>query len=192
MWDCTQWSNDLTGDWKDRPCNLAVSLGVRKKKLNMSIYCRSNDIIWGCYGANAVHFSMLLEYLAGRIGVGMGTMVQYSHNWHVYVDVLKKFEEKEGPHRPEVTKYKMDHCFIGKHWDDWDNDLNAFMEWHNLPALRRPEFVNQWFSDIAVPMVRTHALYREKDHHGAMLMADAIRAEDWRLAAKSWLIRRQS
>jgi thymidylate synthase len=54
--------------------------------LDLTVLCRSNDVVWGAYGANAVHFSVLQEYLAGRIGVDVGVMYQFSNNYHGYVD----------------------------------------------------------------------------------------------------------
>lgn len=77
----------------DTPCNDLVFLEVRDGYLNLTVLCRSNDIIWGAYGANAVHFSVLQEYLAARIGVGVGIFYQFSNNYHAYEDVYKKNEE---------------------------------------------------------------------------------------------------
>jgi thymidylate synthase len=56
---------------KDLPCNTHIYPRIRStpegKFLDLTVCCRSNDIIWGATGANAVHFSFLLEYLAGLI-----------------------------------------------------------------------------------------------------------------------------
>ena len=82
MWD-TGYAMDLVvKDWKDRPCNTHVYFRIRDLHLDMTICCRSNDILWGAYGANAVHFSFLQEYMAGRIGCAVGLMYQFSNNWH--------------------------------------------------------------------------------------------------------------
>lgn len=45
-----------------------------------------------CYGANAVHFSFLLEYMALWIGVPVGKLYQVSVNWHAYLDVFGPLE----------------------------------------------------------------------------------------------------
>ena len=52
---------------------LKYILKIKNGRLQMTVHCRSNDIIWGTYGANAVHFSILQEYVAARIGVDLGT-----------------------------------------------------------------------------------------------------------------------
>jgi len=89
----TMWSPGLdlnpTDAHKDLPCNtMATFQRGLDGELNLTVFCRSNDIIWGAYGANAVHFSMLLEYMALWIGCAVGTYTQISVNWHAYVDKL--------------------------------------------------------------------------------------------------------
>lgn len=91
MWDAEA---DLDSSSKDVPCNLVVSfqrdvVGA----LDMTVFCRSNDLIWGAYGANAVHFSLLQEYLATWIGCEVGTYWQVSTNWHAYVEPLAKIAD---------------------------------------------------------------------------------------------------
>lgn len=81
MWDP---ASDLEGDWRDRPCNTAVYFDGRGGRLNMTVTCRSNDILWGCYGANVVHFSVLQEFVAHGAGLPVGVYRQFSNNWHAY------------------------------------------------------------------------------------------------------------
>lgn len=87
IWDSEY---DLNIPSKDIPCNLTVTFqrGMLGQ-LDMTVFCRSNDIIWGAYGANAVHFSMLLEYMAFWIGCSVGTFTLISVNWHGYMETLK-------------------------------------------------------------------------------------------------------
>jgi len=69
---------------KDTPCNIAISFKIRGGKLNMSVFNRSNDFIWGYCSTNVVQFSVLQEVLAGYLGVEIGKYVQYSDSMHVY------------------------------------------------------------------------------------------------------------
>ena len=90
MWDVHA---DLGAFGKAVPCNLVVTFQRDwQGKLDMVVFNRSNDIIWGAYGANAVHFSMLQEYMALKIGCPMGTYHQVSVNWHAYKSVFEKME----------------------------------------------------------------------------------------------------
>jgi len=69
---------------KDTPCNIAISFKVRDGKLNMSVFNRSNDFVWGYCSTNIVQFSVIQEVLAGYLGVEIGRYIQYSDSMHVY------------------------------------------------------------------------------------------------------------
>ena len=84
MWNFED--QDLTGSWRDRPCNTHAYFDLRGGKLNMTVCCRSNDMLWGAYGANVVHFSILQEVLASELKVQIGSYRQMSNNFHLYLD----------------------------------------------------------------------------------------------------------
>jgi len=73
-----------SGGGLDVPCNTHIYLDTQDGALNMTVCCRSNDILWGCYGANAVHFSMLMEFISYIVGVPVGVYRQFSNNLHLY------------------------------------------------------------------------------------------------------------
>ena len=50
----------------------------------MTVCNRSNDMIWGAYGANAVHMSILMEYVAVAVNAPMGSYYQISDSFHIY------------------------------------------------------------------------------------------------------------
>jgi ribulose bisphosphate carboxylase small subunit len=94
----TMWSpSDLINqeNKKDIPCNLQAIFSVTAQgALDMMVTNRSNDMLWGAYGANAVHFSYLHEFIAAACGLGVGIYRQVSNNLHVYTDteVYKRSE----------------------------------------------------------------------------------------------------
>jgi thymidylate synthase len=180
-------SDDLRGEWKDRPCNTHIYLRLRQDVLDITICCRSNDVIWGAYGANAVHFSILQEYLAARIGVGMGTLYQISNNFHGYLSTIDKGEERDNRYlgekvhpRPMFTRP-----------DYIDVDVQDFMECFDTGAPYPPEFMNPWFHEVLVPAVLSYKSFRDKDLDHAINLAAQIKAEDWKLAFIEWYIRRR-
>ncbi len=83
MWDPDK---DLGADKRDLPCNTHIYFDLRDDKLNMTVCNRSNDILWGCYGANVVHMSMLQELIACWLKKPMGMYRQFSNNFHAYSD----------------------------------------------------------------------------------------------------------
>ena len=77
---------------KDVACNLLVKYYIRDHKLHASVCCRSNDMVLGGYGANAVHFSFLQEYLCDRLrdnglAVTLGTYDQVGMDSHIYTEL---------------------------------------------------------------------------------------------------------
>jgi thymidylate synthase len=92
MWDPEA---DLLGGrrgLKDTACNLLVKYSIQDGYLNASVCCRSNDMVLGGYGANAVHFSFLQEYLVDRLrllgmDVRLGFYEQISMDAHVYTEL---------------------------------------------------------------------------------------------------------
>lgn len=91
MWNA---HTDLGSTSKDVPCNdMATFQRNHEGALDLTVFCRSNDILWGCYFANAFHFSVLLEYMAARIGCPVGTYRQVSVNWHGYSERIEAYRE---------------------------------------------------------------------------------------------------
>lgn len=82
MWDVDR---DLASQSRDIPCNdmIAFQRDV-KGRLDMTVFCRSNDLIWGQTFANAFHFGLLHEYMATWIGCDVGYYRQVSINLHAY------------------------------------------------------------------------------------------------------------
>lgn len=220
MWDCRPDSvevmdssysspgcNDLKGNWKDRPCNTQIYLRVRESRsvlqgehygknvLDMTVCCRSNDVVWGAYGANAVHFSVLQEYLAAMIGVEVGVYYQISNNYHIYTWILPKLGKPTTCwYRPawEPTK-------IVNNPETFDADLERFMEWtadyeHGQPPYEYPG--NPWFSNTAEPLFAIAERWRAGDRQTAMdLICDVAVfsfSPDWRIAAYEWMFRRMN
>lgn len=199
MWDPSADLFSPPDGVRDLPCNLQViprmrrvAAGARLSRrqnpaefvLDITITNRSNDVVWGCYGANAVHFSFLHEYLAGRIGCHVGTMYQLSNNWHAYTDTLEKVGEPTGENLYANSVIKA--LPIGEYWDHWDQDLALFM--HD-PSQHRI-FTNNWFSDVAVQMFRAHYFWKKREWDLAKIGARLIDASDWRHAVLEWMERR--
>ena len=194
MWDPVA---DLGAAKNDVPCNLCVLPRVRteiasaltretQQVLDITVCCRSNDAIWGAYGANAVHFSVLQEYLAARIGVGVGRYYQISNNFHAYETALEKigFPRLEGsPYHDgsaEITPIVTVSSLI-------DIDLRSF-----FTAPEDQSYGNDFFPAIALPMLRAAQHWREGDVVAAeQALCVMPSRSDWRVAGMAWLGRRR-
>lgn len=188
MWDPPR---DLGKTSRDLPCNLNAKFYVDlEDRLSMIVHCRSNDALWGAYGANAVHFSVLQEYLARRLDREVGRYWQVSDDFHVYLSQEEKCrrlaeELGENPYEHVRPRHLLHVA------DLWDEDLSAFMQGIQL-GLR-----DSFFRRVAVPMWQAHAAYTDQSQPKQARIAAAYqelaRGEscDWIFAAEEWLRRRE-
>lgn len=200
--------DDLCGEHRDRPCNTHVYLRVRRQHtirggeqtyddaLDITVCCRSNDMVFGGYGANAVHFSVLQEYLAARIGVDVGTYTQISNNFHVYQDVwlARRPEGDDVYEHPEWGPSTLGCAPMVSDPERFDQELGSWFSWHEelWEGLEEHGSVasNVWLSTVAGRMVKAYWLYRQKQLPAAASMARAIECPSWRVACLRWLARR--
>lgn len=175
---------------KDVPCNTHAYFDLRGEVLNMTVCNRSNDVIWGAYGANAVHFSVLQEYMAAALGVKVGVYRQFSNNFHVYTDVYgkEKLEEiSEESYLRDGYCYHIDpYPMISTNIASWNQDLLNFMNDPVGTVLYNDPF----FDKVAVPMFNAWKARKEKTSSGIEHMAEII-APDWQLACTEWILRRE-
>jgi thymidylate synthase len=195
MWDPQA---DLGASYRDIPCNVAIFVRIHppggvfpaseKSRLDLTISCRSNDVIWGLLGANSVHFSVLQEYLAWRLGCVVGAMHTLSNNCHVYDATADRWDPKEPDHdryaREEVAASPL---FAGCDPGTFATELAVWME---DPALGLP-YKNRLFVDLLVPMAQTHSVYKKDGVDAACEVLPLIVHSDWRAAAELWLSQRK-
>lgn len=86
MWDGATDLEKARQGGLDTPCNTVIYFDPMDGVLNMTVSNRSNDAVWGAYGANVVHMSILHEYISHQVGMAIGTYYQMSNNLHVYLD----------------------------------------------------------------------------------------------------------
>lgn len=180
----------ITGG-KDVPCNTQAYFDCRGGKLNMIVTNRSNDAIWGAFGANAVHFSVLQEYMAAWIGVPMGVYRQFTNNLHVYTKNLNKQAMRELAADSTMRDYYLNgHVkvfpIVNTDIATWDADLNLFFD---KPLRDIEDFVDVFFRYVASPMYRAWHDRKTQGLNG-LEPVGRILAEDWRLACQQWISRR--
>lgn len=196
MW--TPWGDlKQAGDSKDIPCNTQVYVKIRDSKLDITVTCRSNDMLWGCYGANVVQFSMLQEYLANKLGVAVGRYTQFSDSLHVYLPPHPEglvWERVLQRHVSGVDPYSTGSCApypLGAGDMRWDGDMKAFFysfeNFYNPKQVRSCDgcagFETDFWRNVVRPMWITW-------HTRNVMDLAQCAASDWRLAGTEWLGRR--
>lgn len=200
---------DLGAKTKDMPCNDMIMFKLRGGRLDMTVCNRSNDVIWGAYGANAVQFSVLQEWVAARVGANVGYYTQVSDSMHVYHDnpLWKKFVA--GDYQPSGL--------VHNPYDDFDAEdpvlplfaspedaLAAQEDAESLDAMAQqgPQIFERaamraspyWKSTLGAgtmrPMMAAYVNYRNEAYSTALVACSHIQRPDWRLACSQWIMRR--
>ena len=210
MWDAKE---DLDRDGKDVPCNTNIYFKVRNKKLNMTVCNRSNDMLWGAYGANAVHMSMLQEYMALMIGVEVGVYTQISDSFHVYQnDVWERCKElgvidiynwrstkndyeyiKQKDLVPLITHSKTFHWELNLFFERFSEVITTgekFLAEELSPP--RQTFQNPSIRDIAIPMVNAYLFHKGRRYEDSYAWINKIKAYDWMKACFEWVRKRDT
>jgi len=186
--------------YSSKPCNLVVTFRIQVRGtpigevdcLDMAVINRSNDLIWGCCGANAVHFPILQEYMAARIGVELGEYWQISTNLHLYehhYEMAKKIEPVPASSAYEPT------VPLVKYAKTFDQELLGVMDFidqmhKGFNPRVNADISNPFLSRTVVRMAIAHYLHKRGSKFDAMDIVETVEAEDWRRAGKEWLERR--
>lgn len=211
MWDPAV---DLGAKKRDIPCNDLVMFRGRYDHidqiwlLDTTVLCRSNDIIWGAYGANAVHMSFMAEVVAALAGMKMGRYYQVSNNYHAYLNIFTKIYPPVCPTGPysttiggdmyqlgmaiprplfgEETYVFKDRQRLSDRGVEFLNACEAFMNDRNISA-KGPIF----FDDVVFPLMRAHRDYwKQGKKLEALDLVRKMPASDWQLATMQWMGRR--
>jgi hypothetical protein len=188
--------NVAIGGGKDVPCNTHVYFRIREGKLVMMVNNRSNDIVWGTFGANAVHMSMMHEYVARCVGVQVGSYYQSSFNFHAYTDIYPKERWKELANdalmedlytKGSVAPYPL--MSVDK--ETWDTECGDFVDFGLGSDPAGTAYTEPLFQEVAVPMLRAWQAHKVRDYSTALSETTKIAATDWREACYSWMKRRR-
>lgn len=155
---------------KDVPCTVTFAFTIREEKLNMTVLMRSNDIVWGAtYDVFA--FTMFQEFLARKLGVGLGNYTHIANSFHIYdrhYDMAWNMIKDETPvmHMPPMP----------------DTRWTAFNELY--------EFEHQ----VRLELTGLEDALRETDAYGdywgqwakMIVLHKAIKSKDAAIAHKTW------
>jgi len=174
--------------------------------LDMTVTNRSNDLIWGLLGANFVHFSILMEYMAARLGAEVGLYHHFTNNLHCYESNWKpdewlkdegwgysshglsfngrSFPENIRTDTPLVKNPEAFECelpLLVGHFAGPDRKSTPLEEMLGEPFL----------GQVAGRMFNAFDGHKSGNKSWAMKAAEGIAADDWRIACTEWLKRRQ-
>ena len=206
MWDANV---DVPNFAKDHPCNLQCMFRVRANgSLDLTVSNRSNDAVWGLFGANAVHFSFLLEYMSASTGYEMGKMYFTSNSLHIYTEaeVVQRCLRgmKDAPQDYGTQSRKGEDsmpCVSIRLMQDFeepwmvDQDIDMLMKLPLGGSADVAKFNTVFFREIVQTMWNAHGLYKEDRIEEALMVLDTMQdsmflENDWLRAGQMWLDRR--
>lgn len=195
MWDP---QNDLVAQIGalDLPCNTHCYVSVSNQNtLDLTVCCRSNDVVYGCYGSDYVTFSILQQYLAAWLGVEVGIYVQFSNNWHGYINVTEKLKPEPTPCPYTEGRVKVHPLCLDP--EKWDHELVMFMDNPNALGFTEP-----FFRKVAIPMFQSYEIFRNcKEENNRIRIDRALEPisragdsenVDWLVAGREWLERKRA
>jgi thymidylate synthase len=206
MWDP---ETDLGAEKADLPCNTSIMFRTQEdlsgeQTLDITVCNRSNDAIFGAYGANVVHMSVLGEVVAGLAGMRLGTYYQVSNNFHAYKDVFDRVGANDFQSDFCVSEYDVMEPFpivSGNSRQSLKFDAEQVLkDCEYFVANRHDQSDNfysgtwcrsHWMLQVVLPMHRAHSLWKSgKDLEGARAQLSSCAAHDWSIACDRWMTRR--
>lgn len=188
------------------PDGLGYVTSKKDYVLDMTVTNRSNDMVWGMLGANYVHFTILQEYMAARLGAEVGRYHHFTNNLHVYetrgdwmpADLLDDRQRDWYSYEGGVIRQSgkpMSDAIIPLVRDPaaFERELPLFVGAFNgeeEPWACVPRWDEPFFQTVAGPMLTAVRQYKHGLPRDAMNWVDRIAADDWRIAAEGWLKRR--
>lgn len=190
MWDAVVDIDAVDHNGQDVPCNTHAYFCFRDGKLDMMVTCRSNDVVWGCYGANAVHFSYLMEYVAQSIGVEMGRYYHVSYDYHIYERhwPLMQFVSTGPTHLGYPGgRYQHQTLLYPSDKELFDEELQEFLRMEDTVDYEHP-----FIQTVLSPMISSHKSYKRGDLSTAKSKVHSIADYIWSDACLMWLDRRKA
>ena len=196
---------DLGAITKDVPCNDMIMFSVRDGFLHMTVNNRSNDVIWGAYGANAVQFSMIQEVVAVAAGLEVGYYTQQSNSYHVYPSnpFWQKFLKGQFDGGHVYNPYMNGDVTPWPVAENANEALNVLVDCAalNLAAEQQgtlqhlihgtARYKSPFFEGVVIPMIEAYTFYKDRNWKRAFDSLGQIQAQDWRAACAAWVLRRK-
>lgn len=183
----------------DIPCNTTIYFKVREGALRMMVCNRSNDAVWGAYGANAVQFSFLQQYVAAAIEAKIGPYTQVSDSLHVYREgkageVWDRCREHPpillDSYAPEAlgVTYNVplvqDHVRFKHEADCLTSPADG------TPGVGVTEYREPFVNLVALPLLIAFEEYRKYGPESGLLHLSPVNPNAWIRAGREWLERR--
>lgn len=150
--DCFD-NNGCLKDTKDFPCTRLLHFQKHpiEDKLNLTVYLRSNDFMWGASAVNIFNFTYIQEYFAQILNLEIGEYFHIANNFHYYEEHSKQIHEISNAILTDDNGFEYSKSF--NNLIEFDEKLNQLHIEEEKLRLNRSndivefedDFFNDWF-----------------------------------------------
>lgn len=132
---------------KDIPCTrlLHFQKDTTSNKLNLTVFMRSNDYLWGASAVNIFNFTFMQEYFAAMLGLQIGSYFHIADNFHYYVDKKSQIESIASVTEYTEMPYTYDKTFSSL--EEYDGFVRLLEKEENKMALEDYQYKPELFQD---------------------------------------------
>lgn len=140
---------------KDIPCNDFLHFLSREGYLDLHIFVRSNDAMWGWSGINVFEWSTLLEVVAGMTGLRVGALHFSVSSFHLYEQHWDKAAKIVAG--GSVAQYASSPRLDPTGLDDMDSFHHLCHEWFRAEQAIREgsSLATKWVDEFPEPMLQS-------------------------------------
>jgi len=187
----------------DRPCNVTQHFLIRDGKLDLSIFCRSNDVHLGLFNANVVQFSVILEAMAMLLGISVGIQTHFIDSLHYYLDdpiterIFDKAKRAFNAYDhvtplPFEMSFSEDKSRINSFYSELDDFFIIEKRIRNGNISEETNFFTFNFLNDAAALAKSFYYYKRKNYYLAMDYLSDIKADDIYISALEFIVRKTS
>lgn len=202
--------NNFT-DYKDSldiPCNDVINFLIRDNKLNMYVFQRSSDAIFGFSGINTFEWATLMQMMAFWTGTQVGKLEYFISSMHIYEHHWKRAQDIVDSFRGITIYSNFNGVSVipaggfATPFDSIDKQLDVFFKAEHdirtfdatLDALQismLDPFLLECLKmlELYVYIQTTKAAAKVADVNVINLLLEDIKAEDFKLAAIEYMVR---
>ncbi len=183
---------------KDYPCCDLMQFFIRQGKLNMNMYIRSNDVLWGFSGVNIFEWTFLQSLLANLLEVEVGTYNHIAGSMHYYDDekVYKRSKLEEISNPRLYDWFTPQDLWVGDFGDVFKEIEISFRYGINSVDLKEDWKDIEDNNDIKSPILKDYCRafdawghFQRLNFDDAIASVYSIKAVDIRIACFHYLIR---
>ncbi len=150
---------------KDFPCTRSLQFMKQpnSNKLNLTVYMRSNDVLWGASAVNIFNFTFMQEYIARLVGLEVGDYYHIANNFHFYEGHKDKIEKVAAVR--EFTDEFFDYNYSFCNLSEFDNQIRK-MEVAEFQITRndllvdfQDDFFNDWYKVLYLKKTKREVVF---------------------------------